>query len=118
MCSNGENILYADDTVLVHVGTNLDKLTDHVNSRLRNILVWCNCNRLSWYALKSEFTVVTYKRIETNPQLFIGADQTKEVILTKFLNFEAAKNIYKSFIHSVTTYSIGVRGGVSQCTPR
>ena len=30
MCSNDESILYADDTVLVYVGTTLEKLTDHV----------------------------------------------------------------------------------------
>ena len=31
-------ILYADDTVLEIVGTNLEELSDHVNNRLRNIL--------------------------------------------------------------------------------
>ena len=38
MCSNDGSILYAEDTVLVYVGTTLEELTDHVKSRLRNIL--------------------------------------------------------------------------------
>ena len=77
MCSIDESIIYADDTVLVYVGTTLEELTDHVNSRLRNIVDWCNCNNFSLNPLKSDFMVVTNKRIETRPQFFIGADQIK-----------------------------------------
>ena len=79
MCSNDESKLYADGTVLVHAGTNLEELIDHVNGRLRNILVWCNCNKLSLNPFQSEFMVVTNKRVETRPQLFYGADQIKQV---------------------------------------
>ena len=48
-------------------------------NRLRNILDWCNCNKLLLNRLKSELMVVTNKRIENRPQLFIGSDQIKEV---------------------------------------
>ena len=68
MCSNEENILYADDTVLVYVGINLEELTDHEHNRLRNILDRCNCNKLSLNPLKSEIIAVTNKRIEARPQ--------------------------------------------------
>ena len=78
-------ILYADDTVLVYAGINLEELTDHGNSRLRNILDWCNCNKSSLNPLKSEFLVVTNKRTETRTQLFIGADQIEEVKNLKYL---------------------------------
>ena len=74
MCSYDEGILNADDTVLVYVETNLEELTYHVNSILLNIQFWCNCNRLSLNALKSEITVVTNKRIETHPHLYIDDD--------------------------------------------
>ena len=47
MCSRNESILYADDTVLVYLGTSLQELTDHVNKRLRNTLERCNCKKLS-----------------------------------------------------------------------
>ena len=84
MFSNDESILSADDTVLVYVETKLEELTDQVNNRLRNILDWCNWNKLSLNPLKSEFWVVTNKRIETHPQLFFGADQIKEVKSFKY----------------------------------
>ena len=38
MSINHEIILYTDDIVLMYVGTYLEELIDHVNSRLRNIL--------------------------------------------------------------------------------
>ena len=77
MCSNDESIVYADDTVLVYVVTNFEELTDHANNTLRNILDWCNCNKLSLNPLKSEIIVVINKRIEARPQVFIGPDQFK-----------------------------------------
>ena len=40
-------MLYADDTVLVYVGTKFDELTDHVHNRLRNTLDCCNSDKLS-----------------------------------------------------------------------
>ena len=57
----------------------LKELTNHVNIRLRNILDWCSCYKLSLNPLQSEFMVVATNRIETRPQLFIGADKIKEV---------------------------------------
>ena len=38
--------------------------------------------------------------------------------LSKFLNFQAAKNMYNSCIYSVISYCIGVWGGVTQITSR
>ena len=38
--------------------------------------------------------------------------------LSEFLDFQSAKNMYNSCIHSVISYCIGVWGGVSQCTSR
>ena len=38
MCSEDKSILYADDSVLVCVGTTLEELTDLVYSRLQTIL--------------------------------------------------------------------------------
>ena len=79
MCSRDESILYADDTMLVYVGTFLEMLTEHVNSRLREIFECCNCNKLSLYPAKSEFMIVTKKTVVNRPQLFIGTDPIKEV---------------------------------------
>ena len=69
----------------MYVGTTLEELTDHVNSRLRNILEWCNFNKLLLNRLKSEFIVVSNKQTEIHPQLLIGADLIKEVKILKYL---------------------------------
>ena len=55
MCSNDKSILYANETVLVYVGTSLEELADHVNSRLGNTLDWYDSKKLSLNPLKSEF---------------------------------------------------------------
>ena len=67
MCSNDESILHADDTVLVFVGTSLEMLTEHLTSRLREILEWCNCNKLSFNPAKSELKSVTNKIVVNRP---------------------------------------------------
>ena len=76
MRSNDESIPYADNTVLMYVGTPFEELTDHANSRIRTILDWCKSNKLSLSHMKSEFMVVTNKGIKTRPQLLIGADRS------------------------------------------
>ena len=40
-CSRDESMLYADDTVLVYVGTSLQELTGLVNNRLIILLERC-----------------------------------------------------------------------------
>ena len=77
--------VYADDTVLVYVGTSLEMLTEHVNSRLREIFEWCNCNILSLNPAKSEFLTVTNKIAVNFSKLFIGTDPFMEVDSFKYL---------------------------------
>ena len=86
-CSNDESILYADDKVLVYVGKSLEMLTEHVNSRLREIYEYCNCKKLSLNPAKSEFMTVTNKIKVNRPQLFIGTDPIKEVDRFEYLGF-------------------------------
>ena len=72
MCSRDTNILYADDMVLVCVGTSLEELTEQVNNISYHTLEWCNYNNLSLNFLKSEFVAVTNKNLFARPQLFLG----------------------------------------------
>ena len=89
MCSNDENILYADDTLLEYVGTSLERFTEHINSRLHEICKWCNCNDLSLKQSKSDFTTVTNKIVVNRPQLFIDTDLIKGVDSFKSLGIHA-----------------------------
>ena len=72
-------------TVLVFVGTSLEILTDHVNSRLREIFELCNCNKLSLNQAESELMTVTNKIVVNCPKLFIGSDPIKKVDSFKYL---------------------------------
>ena len=85
MCSNDETILYADDTVLVYVGTSLEMLTENVNCRLSEIFECCYCKKMSLNPAKSEFMFVTNKIEVNGPQLFVGTDPIKEVDSFKYL---------------------------------
>ena len=104
MFCNDEIILYGDETVLFYVGTTLEALNGHVNSRLQNILNWCNCNKVSLNIFKSEFMVVANKRIDTRPQLYIDADQMKEIIKT--LSWK--KNAQIKYLKSKLSHLCGV----------
>ena len=71
--------------MLVYVGISLEMLTKHINSRVREIFEWCNCNKLSLNPVKSEFMTVTNKIAVNRPQLLIGTDPIKEVDSFKHL---------------------------------
>ena len=60
-------------------------LTEHVNSRLREIFQWCYCNKLFFYPTKSEFVTVTNEVVVNHPQLLIGTDPIREVDSFKYL---------------------------------
>ena len=44
ICEKRECLMFADDTVLIYSGPDLDGLVGHVNNRLDNIADWCKFN--------------------------------------------------------------------------
>lgn len=104
MCYRSKCILCADETVLDPVGTTLEGLTDHVNSRLSNKSEWCNCNKVSLYTLKLELMFVTNWMLVAWPQILIGSDLTKDVNSFKYLDINTvarqqihcSKYVYKN----------------------
>ena len=85
LCSDGENILYADDTVLVYVGGSIENLISHVNVRLELIYDWCNRNKLLVNPSKSKFMVVSNRNIPDNLVLKLGNDSINCVDSFKYL---------------------------------
>ena len=71
--------------MLTYVGTFLETLTEHVNSRLREIFEWCNCIKLSLNPAKTEFIIVTNEIIVNRPYFSIGTNPIKEVNSFKYL---------------------------------
>ena len=66
--------MLADDTYLVYMGDDLADLVLNVNRDLKNVYYWCKFNKLSLNPFKSEFMLVTHKRVDTMPEIFIGDD--------------------------------------------
>ena len=85
LCRNDNSVLYADDTSLVYVGDNIEALLNHVNSRLSIIFDWCNFNKLSLNPTKSEFMILTNKKIISSPDIYIGQSAVKRVKCFKYL---------------------------------
>lgn len=52
-------VIYADDTVLIITGPDLNRLTQLINSELEKLSVWCQFNSLALNSDKSEFMVFT-----------------------------------------------------------
>ena len=80
-----ESILYVDETVPVYLGTSLEEPTNHVNSRLRIKLDCCERNKISLNPTKSEFMIVTNKRLLACPKCLWAPDLFKEAINFKFI---------------------------------
>ena len=60
-------------------------LNKHINSRLREVLEWCNCNKMSLNPRKSKCLIVSNKMVVKCPQLIIGTNPIKEVDSFKYL---------------------------------
>ena len=93
ICTDDENILYADDTCLVYTGESLTELVDHVNGKLKIVLDWCNCNKLSLNPIKSQFMLITSKIVSTPPIVYIGEDRVTQVDTFKYLGMYIDSNL-------------------------
>ena len=82
---NGANIMFADDTCLIYSGENLEVLMSNVNLKLKEIYDWCSCNKLSINPSKSEFMLITRKRVEVVPPLYMGREEIKHCNSVKYL---------------------------------
>ena len=92
LCSDDENILYADDACLVYVGENIEELVAHVNQRLRIIDDWCNSNKLFLNRDKCEYMIVTNRATLSTNDILIGNDKINEAKTFKYLGVHIDNN--------------------------
>ena len=101
--TNEENVLYADDTGVVYVHDDLNFLTNLVNRKLDEVLEWCKFNKVLLNPLKSEYMVLTHKKVLVDPIIRIGNDTVKRTSTFKYLgvyideklNFNSHKDYLK-----------------------
>jgi len=66
LCKDDECILFADDTALTYVHQDLNYIITHFNDGFKIILDWCRFNKLSINPTKSEFMIITNRKIYTD----------------------------------------------------
>ena len=103
LCS-GEDILYADDTCLVFVDSELQRLVDRTNEKLALVQTWCNANKLALNHSKSNFMVVSNRVLNNNPIISIESNILVCVQSFKYLGVLFDDNLrFKTHIKSVQT---------------
>ena len=97
----GANIIFADDTCLFYSGGNLPELTNSVNEKLKLISSWCAFNRLAINPAKSEFMLITRKKVDIVPVIHIGDDEIRHRSSVKYLGLVIDENM-KFSSHAMT----------------
>ena len=93
VCQNEEYIMYADDTVLMYVGENLQSLVSTVNSKLEKVVDWCRFNKLSLNPKKCNFMVLTNKNVNFDPVILLENEPLERVVDTKYLGIYLDENL-------------------------
>ena len=90
---NGANIMFADDTCLFYSGDDLEDLMADVNLKLKEIYDWCSYIKLSINPSKSEFMLITRRRVEVVPPLFMGSEEIGRHTSVKYLGLVIDDNM-------------------------
>ena len=86
-------VLHADDTSLVYVGDDLQKLTANVNTKLSLISDWCKFNKLSLNPDKSEVIFMSSRKYDIHPFIHIEGNAVKQVNICKYLGVYKFKHL-------------------------
>ena len=90
--NDDQGVLYADDTALVYVGDS-NQLVLHVNEKLALLLDWCNYNNMVINPSKSQYILITNKKVDDNPIVKLGGDNIERVSNCKYLGMYIDENI-------------------------
>ena len=87
--SAGKVQMYADDTTVYCIGTNMDSVTESLNTILNQIYEWCQRNRLSLHPGKSEAMLIsTTTPVGPLQLLKYGSNSVEFVDSTRCLGIE------------------------------
>ena len=79
------SILFADDTSVFISGKNIQDLTIRLNSQLKELVKWLECNRLSLNVAKTNFMLFSRKTHTETPHIEINGQKINKVNHLKFL---------------------------------
>ena len=77
--------MFANDTCLVYVDSDLNTLVSRVNERLSRVYDWCVHNKLSLNLSKCNYMLVTPKKITEDPVIVLGGERILRARSVKYL---------------------------------
>jgi hypothetical protein len=93
-------LLFADDTSALISGPDIHVLQNVINSELKSLLQWLNCNKLSLNVDKSKFIIFTTKKIDHNINIILNGQSLERIQSTKFLGVYIDEKLsWKQHIH-------------------
>ena len=96
--------LYADDTVLIMKHNNSVKLQENVNSAIKHIEKWMEANKLTINYTKSEYMIITNKRLKRKFEIKINNICLTEADSVNYLGVLIDKNLtWKPHIAAIST---------------
>ena len=93
--------LFADDTTLAQVGSELPELINSFQKSFRKLLLWCEYNRIDINWTKTKIMFITSKRNVTLPSSIMFEDKSIEVV-NKFKLLGVQIDNRLNFLHHVS----------------
>ena len=96
--------LYADDTALIMKHNNAVKMQENVNSAIKHIEKWMEANKLTINYTKSEYMIITNKKLKHKFEIKINNICLTEADSVKYLGVFIDKNLtWKPHIAAIST---------------
>ena len=114
LCTEGENIHFADDTCLIYTNNDFNTLVHLVNERLKVVFDWCNYNKMSLNPSKSEYMLFTNRKVPYEPQIVLGGDRIERKSSVKYLGIHIDSGLrFSSHVDNIKT-ALSRRIGISR----
>ena len=78
-------IIFADDTNFLYTGDDILEICKTVSTELNKLSTWFNAKKLSLNVSKTNFKVLSRKKINNTPTFSINGTNIERVYITKFL---------------------------------
>ena len=85
--TQGQPVMFADDTSLVISGTTPEQLHTKINEQMHKVYDWCNYNRLSLNISKTKYIIFGFRKVDI-PEIVVANDKIECVPTYKYLGFQ------------------------------
>ena len=104
--------IFADDTNMFITGSDAYSMINTINTEMKSVVNWLNCNKLSLNVSKSHYMLFNNKKVMPNCSIFINGQQVERVCETKFLGVLIDEKLswksHISFLKKKISRNIGI----------